>query len=210
MNDRKGFFVRRSRAVVSFAVGIILTCAGSAWAADCTIKQPEPGLDAPAESQWGGATVAADDRQKIDDLFSRYAWALDQRDADRFENLFTGAGSYEVCTGEGNIQIYIAPKAVIKMTLQQQFDETKDVFQPRHVVINTLLRSRKDHGKTFLDSKSTMAVTVQRAEGDRVLPEPDYTADVRATLDKDKDTGVWRFATVTVYADTPEFEPMGR
>ena len=54
-----------------------------------------------------------------------------------------------------------------------------------------------------------MAVTDSTSEGDRVLPEPDYTADVRATLDKDKD-GVWRFATVTVYADTPEFEPMGR
>ena len=41
-------------------------------------------MNAAAELQWGGATVDAHDRQKIDDLFSRYAWALDQRDADRF------------------------------------------------------------------------------------------------------------------------------
>jgi hypothetical protein len=207
MNDCKEFFVCWSkRAAMVFAVGTVLICAGSAWAADCT-KEPEPGLDDPADRQWGGVTVAADDRQKIDDLFSRYAWALDQRDADRFADLFKDAGSYELCTGEGNVQIYIAPSKVeIKMKIRQQFEETKDVFQPRHIVANTLLRMNKD--KKRLDSKSTMMVTVQRVEGDRVLPEPDYTADVRATLESDN--GVWKFATVTVYADTPEFEPMGR
>ena len=38
MNDCKGFFVRWSRAAVGFAVGTVLICAGSAWAADCTDK----------------------------------------------------------------------------------------------------------------------------------------------------------------------------
>lgn len=177
--------------------------------AECTAKQAEPRLDAGAELQWGGVSVPADDRQKIDDLFSRYAWALDQRDADRFAALFADIGSYEVCTGDGNVRIYIAPSnAEIRMKIREEFDETKNVFQPRHVLANTLLR-RRDKDQTILESKTTMVVTVQRLEGDRVLPEPDYTAEVRGTLQKDAD-GNWKFTTLTVYADTPEFEPMGR
>ncbi len=176
---------------------------------ECTAKQAEPRLDASAELQWGGVSVPADDRQKIDDLLSRYAWALDQRDPDRFAALFTDSGSYEVCTGEGNVRTFIAPSnAEIRMKIQEQFDETEDVFQPRHVLANTLLRS-SDKNKAILELKTTMMVTVQRVEGDRVLPEPDYTADVRGTLQKDAN-GNWKFATLTVYADTPEFEPMGR
>ena len=176
---------------------------------ECTAKQAEPKLDASAELQWGGVSVPSDDRQKIDDLLSRYAWALDERDPDRFAALFTDSGSYEVCTGGGNVRIYIAPSnAEIRMKIREQFDETEDVFQPRHVLTNTLLRS-SDKDQAILELKTTMMVTVQRVEGDRVLPEPDYTADVRGTLQKDAN-GNWKFATLTVYADTPEFEPMGR
>ncbi|WP_081159361.1 nuclear transport factor 2 family protein [Ensifer aridi] len=211
MEDRKEFFfVNRSfPAALAIAAGILLAPCQSAFAAECTKKQSEPAMDAAIETQWGGVTVPSDDRQKIDDLFSRYAWALDQRDPDRFAALFTVTGSYEVCTGEGNIRIYVAASnEEIKMKIKQEFDQTEDVFQSRHVLANTLLRAL-DKSQAFLESKTTMMVTVQRSDGDRVLPEPDYTADVRGTLERDG-SGIWRFAKLTVYADTPEFEPMGR
>jgi hypothetical protein len=207
MKDRKGWFFndRSILTGLALAIGTMLAPVGSALAENCTPKPAEPALGADAEFQWGGAPISPEDRQKIDNLFSGYAWALDEREAARFDALFTG--SYEVCTGGGNIRIYLAEKGTIPAVIQEQFNETKDIFRTRHIISNILLRNSEKEGGG-IEFKATMLVLVQRTAGDRVLPEPDYSADLRGTLQVAD--GNWTFKPLTVYADTPVFEPMGR
>jgi hypothetical protein len=193
---------------LALSLGMAIVTSTAAFAVECTKKTPDFAQGDGPTFQWGGADLSADDRDGIADLFSRYAWALDERNAENFADLFADAGSYEVCTGGGNTQLFIAPANEIQTKMQGEFDELKSVFQPRHVLSNTLLRASKSK-EGDVESKTTMFVTIQRLDGDRVLPEPDYTADIRATVVKGTDE-VWRFGMVVVYADTPVFEPMGR
>lgn len=206
MKDRKGWFFndRSILTGLALAIGTMLAPVGSALAADCTKMPEETKSEAPA-FQWGGAPISVDDRQKIDNLFSGYAWALDEHQVARFDALFTG--SYEVCTGGGSIRIYLATKGEIPGAIEAQFNETKDIFRTRHIISNILLRNSEKEGGG-VEFKATMLVLVQRLAGDRVLPEPDYSADLRGTLQLAD--GNWTFKPLTVYADTPVFEPMGR
>ncbi|TIT18180.1 MAG: hypothetical protein E5W70_30155 [Mesorhizobium sp.] len=210
MNDCKEFFsaYRSTMIALTLCLGMSVVVSGAALAVECTKKMPDYAPSDGPTFQWGGADLSADDRADIEDLFSRYAWALDERNAENFAGLFAKTGRYEVCTGGGNTQVFTAPANEIETTMQGEFAALASVFQPRHFLSNTLLRASKT-GEDALDSKTTMLVTIQRLEGDRVLPEPDYTADVRATLLRDSDQN-WRFNLLVVYADTPVFEPMGR
>ena len=177
------------------AAATALALGGPALAQDTAC--PDPGTG------WTVSNPSADDRQGIMDALAGYAWALDERDAAAFADLFVEDHSYEVCTG-GNMRIYkTTKKEELQVRIQQQFDEIEDIFRTRHIISNVLLSQKNSK----VDFKATMLTLVQRIAGDRVQPEPDYTADLRGTLVKDD---VWKFESLTVRADTPTFVPMGR
>ena len=204
MKHGKGWlFTNRSLlTVLALAIGTLVLPVGSAFADDCKVESPTDD----AKLTWGVTSLPAEDRIKIEDLFSSYTWALDQRNVDGFAVQFEDLGNYAVWSGGGTVKVFEATSnEEIKTKIKDLFDQQKETFQPRHVLVSTLLR---EDGQD-IQSKSIMLVSIQRAGVSRVLPEPDYTAELRGTLRKD-DVGTWKFQCLAVYTDTPVFEPMGR
>ena len=145
-----------------------------------------------------------EDRQEIMDLIHSYSWALDDKDATGFEELFTVNAVYEACRNGGAADsrsqiIRTTSRAELAMLIAQQFRELeREALQTRHLQTNTILNAVDEN---TVEEKTTMLVTIQRASTS--TPENDYTAVLKGKLTKDKD-GVWRFEQLTLFTDEPQ------
>ncbi|RAZ85311.1 hypothetical protein DPM33_29415 [Mesorhizobium hawassense] len=187
-----------NRAILrNFALvcGLCLAFGGTALADSC---------GTPASKGWDIKNPPADDRQAIEDVLSRYALTIDERDAAAFAGLFAVPKSsyYEMCNTGGSVfrlTLGLDPTSpddlLTQMGIIVQELET-DHLQTRHFVTNTLFHVDKT-GKTA-NTRSAVLVTVQDSHSP--MPSLDYSADVRATLVKGGDDQ-WLFQSLTVHAD---------
>jgi hypothetical protein len=161
------------------------------------------------DKNWVTSNPSHDVRWAIADTLSSYAWALDDKRADDFAALFATSGTYEVCAGGGDSRVYDASKNEFQRMLGEQFANLAKM-QTRHILSNTLLRTRTDNSGHVIsvDSRSTMVVTMQHNDTDHIVPSPDYTAEVRATFLPE--AGKWKFRTLTIYSDSPQLVLRGR
>lgn len=156
-----------------------------------------------ATAGWDIENPPAEDRQAIQDLLSRYAWTIDERNAAAFTALFAEPRSsyYQICSSGNSIlklTLGFGPESATdllgQMTIILKKMET-DSLQTRHLVTNTLFDVVDD--KT-VNTKSIVLVTLQDSHSP--APVLDYSADARASFAKGND-GTWRFQSLTVYAD---------
>lgn len=154
-------------------------------------------------SGWNLENPAAEDRQAIQDLLSRYAWTIDERNAAAFTALFAEPKSsyYEICSSGNSIlklTLDLGPESPNDLLGQMTIIVKKlrdDKLQTRHLVTNTLFDVVSDK---MVNTKSIVLVTLQDAHSP--APVLDYSADARASFVKGDD-GIWRFQSVTVFAD---------
>lgn len=147
-----------------------------------------------------------EDSQEIMDLIHSYSWALDDRDDERFEELFTINAVFEACKNGGTSQIIrTTNRAELRLQIKDQFEKLKAMMiQTRHFQTNTILNAVDEN---TVEEKTTMLVTIQRAN--TATPENDYTAVLKGKLTKDKD-GVWRFEQLTLFMDEPHIVSKAR
>jgi ketosteroid isomerase-like protein len=151
-----------------------------------------------------------EDSQEIMDLIHSYFWALDDREEERFGDLFTNNAVYEACRNGGapdsRSQIFrTMSKAELQERIAEQFRELEgEVIQTRHFPTNTILNAVDEN---TVEEKTTMLVTIQRANTS--TPENDYTAVLKGKLTKDKD-GVWKFEKLTLFTDEPQIVSKAR
>ncbi|MER9423058.1 nuclear transport factor 2 family protein [Mesorhizobium sp. M0317] len=145
----------------------------------------------------------AEDRQAIQDLLSRYAWTIDEKNAAAFATLFAEPKSsyYEICDAGSSVlelTLDLGPESAHDLLVQMKIIVKKletDKLQTRHLVTNTLFDVVDD--KT-VNTKSIVLVTMQDSHAS--APSLDYSADARASVVKGDD-GMWRFQSLTVHAD---------
>lgn len=145
----------------------------------------------------------AEDRQAIQDLLSRYAWTIDERNAPAFTALFAEPRSsyYQICSSGNSIlklKLGLGAESATDLLGQMTIILKKledDKLQTRHLVTNTLFDVID--GKT-VNTKSIVLVTLQDSHSP--APVLDYSADARASFVKGDDD-IWRFQSLTVYAD---------
>jgi SnoaL-like domain len=205
MMDLTGNFPtdRATMKTLAFAIGIWLTIDGTALAQQTACSDRSP------PASWLPSRVtnpAPEDRQAIMDVIHSYAWALDDRNAEVLNELFTDDVAYEACSGGGQIQMVrtIDLESLI-LYLEGQFrDLVSKRFQTRHFETNVLLHSKD---KDTVEGKTTLLVTIQRMD-DAGIPEFDYTAIRRITFVRVE--GIWRIVKLLLTTDTPEVEDRGR
>jgi len=196
----KGMIV--GRAIVAFAALVL----GCLLAVNSTASAQTDDCGSPAPKGWVVDNPPAETRQEIQDLLFRYAWTIDEWQADQFAGLFAQAGSsyYQICNTSG---------PVLKLTLELGEESADDLLtqmgiilkdlesknlHTRHLVTNTLFDVIDE--KT-IKTKSIVLVTLQ--DSDSSEPVVDYSADARATFTKVTNDSPWRFQSLTIHADTP-------
>jgi hypothetical protein len=204
MADPSGNFPtsRATMKALAFAIGIWLTLDGTGFAQQACSDRSPP-------SDWLPAPVTnpePEDRQAIMDVIHSYAWALDDRNADALNELFTDDVVYEACSAGGEIQMVMTTslEELISYLRGQFQDLVNKRFQTRHFESDALLHLRDPD---TVEAKTTLLVSIQRMD-DAGIPEFDYTAIRRWTFVRVE--GIWRIVKLLLRTDTPEVEDRGR
>ncbi|AZO24302.1 MAG: nuclear transport factor 2 family protein [Mesorhizobium sp.] len=193
MSERRKGIITNCLRNFALVFGFCVAFSGTASADSC----------ADATSGWNLENPPAEDRQAIQDLLSRYAWTIDERNAAAFTALFAEPKSsyYQICSSGDSIlklTLDFGPESPDDLLEQMKIILKKmktDQLQTRHLVTNTLFDVVDD--KT-VNTKSIVLVTLQDSHSP--APVLDYSADARASFVKGND-GTWRFQSLTVYAD---------
>ena len=155
------------------------------------VPLPKTAAEAP------GPAVAAEDRQQILDLISRYSYAFDGKDIDSFLALFTKDCLWEAYVDRGqkeDIKVTSREELRAAITKRLVMVQHKGV-QSRHCQTNTVLTARAD-GRV---EGVTMLNLVWQERGER--PRTVTTGTYRDLFVKTE--GGWKFAKRSFYADEP-------
>jgi ketosteroid isomerase-like protein len=187
---------RTAKSIPALAIAAWLAFGGAALA--------QPTCSDPLSKAFMPARVTnpePGDRQAIMDLIHSYNWALDDKDAAAFAELFTEDATYEACSV--GVQIFkTTGKDPLGMYIQGVLQGLP--FQTRHFESNTLLHAKD---RATVDGKWMLLVTIQRPDVE--TPALDYTAVVKATFIRDKDN-LWRIAKLTLITDEPQIKARAR
>ncbi len=137
-----------------------------------------------------GATVPADDRAAISEVFARYAIAYDERRFDVLASCFHSDASYDVWLGGRRVAGFEGQQALvsgIKSVIDEQGAE-----QRRHHIGNIVLDPLSP---ATVSATAYAHVVMIDSDGVGVQASAIYNADLACR------DGVWRFAKVVVGLD---------
>jgi len=205
MTQFSGRIDRRSRlSILGFAISIAgcLMLNERAAAADFCVweDQPEVGQLAPSDD------LAI--RNLIADFYYK-TYDSPQSDADRLgklKSLFAETFLFEVCTGGGNNQLFIAKDF---KTLEEQISTNyhalwDNAIKPMHSVSSTVLTLVD---KDVVQEKSNSVLHIQGPNNPGPIAE--YTADIRGIVVKNAQ-GRWVFAKRFLIIDNPSIVSYAR
>jgi hypothetical protein len=186
-------FVTLRTLVFAVVVALGATYAIPAAAQQCSVQPPEI-----ADFRNAGDLPSSAQQDAVLDVIHEFAWTLDIRDLNNFDNLFASDAVYEACTAGG-----------VRITLTNNLTELKTYFQTQpfaflselnfrtsHFITNAIFRtSKEDEIKVW----AAMLVTLQRPDVE--APDLDYTATLVMTLIPDN--GAWKFSDVRMVTGTP-------